>query len=67
MFGAKLGAIECLKKSHGLMMGKTVFPLFLSCFDRNFLILTSNNDIHKSLHEFEISQNLTRDYRVSCP
>ena len=26
-----------------------------------------NDDIHKSLDEFEIWPNLTTDYRVSCP
>ena len=29
---AELGALECLKNPHRLIMGKTVLPLFLSCF-----------------------------------
>ena len=60
---AELGALEC----HRLIMGKTVSPLFLSCFDRIVFILSGNDDIHKSSDEFEIRPDLTRDYRVSCP
>ena len=43
---AELGALERLKKSHSLIMRKTVLPLFLSCFDRIFFILTGHDDIH---------------------
>ena len=35
-------------------------------FYRIFFILTGNDDIHKSLNEFEIRPDLNRDYRVSC-
>ena len=30
-------------------------------------MLTGNDDIHKSLDEFEIQLDPTRDHRVSCP
>ena len=30
-------------------------------------MLAGNNDIHKSLDEFEIRPDLTADYRVNCP
>ena len=55
------------KNPHRLMMGKTVLLLFLSCFNRILFILEGNNDIHKSLDEFEIQPDLTPDHRVTCP
>ena len=36
-------------------------------FDRILFILAGNDDIHKSLHEFEIRPDPTTDNRVSCP
>ena len=30
-------------------------------------MLAGNNDIHKSLNEFEIQHDTTLDYRVTCP
>ena len=45
------------------IMGKTALPLFLGCFDRILFILVGNDDIHKSLDEFEIRPDLTTD----CP
>ena len=38
-----------------------------SCMACSFIILAGNDDIHKSLHEFEIQPGLTMDNRVSCP
>ena len=35
--------------------------------DGSLFILTSNDDIHKSLDEFEIQPDLTTDHRDSCP
>ena len=35
--------------------------------DGILFILTGNDDIHKSLDEFEIRQDPTTDHRVSCP
>ena len=49
-------------------------PRFLGCrhvfsavFDRILFILAGNDDIHKSLDEFEIRPDPTTDYGVSCP
>ena len=53
---AELCAIEHLKKSHRLINGKTVLPLFLRSF--------SYDDIHNILNEFEIWPDLTRDYTL---
>ena len=35
-------------------------------FDRILFILAGNNDIHKSLDEFEIRPDPTPDHRVTC-
>ena len=53
--------------THRLIMGKRASSRLLGCFDQIFLILAGNDDIYKSLHEFEIWSDLTTDYRVSCP
>ena len=36
-------------------------------FDRIHFILAGNNDIHKSLNEFEIWRDPTMDCGVGCP
>ena len=41
--------------------------VFSTVFDRIRFILAGNDDIHKSLHEFEIRLDPTTDNRVSCP
>ena len=48
---AELAALERQKKTHTcrLIMGKTVLPLFLGCFDWILFILAGNDDIYKSL------------------
>ena len=51
---AELAALERLKNSHRLIMGKTMSPLFLGFFDRILFILAGNDNIHESLNEFEI-------------
>ena len=45
--------------SHWVIMGKTVYPNFLSCF--------LSNHIHKSLNDLEFWPDPTADCRVSCP
>ena len=35
--------------------------------DRIHFILAGNDDIHKSLNEFEIRRDPTMDYGVGCP
>ena len=48
-------------------VGKTVSSHFLNVFDRIHFILAGNDDIHKSLNEFEIRRDQTMDYGVGCP
>ena len=40
--------------SHRVIMGKRASSRFLKCFYRIFFILAGNDDMHKSLDEFEI-------------
>ena len=47
--------------------GKGRHHVFSTVFDRILFILAGNNDIRKSLHEFEIRPDPTTDNRVSCP
>ena len=53
--------------SHRVIMGKRASSLFSAVFDRILFILAGNDDIHKSLHEFEIQPDPTTDNGVSCP
>ena len=39
----------------------------VTVFDRIHFILAGNDDIHKSLNEFEIQQDPTMDYGVGFP
>ena len=48
-------------------VGKTVPSHFLKNFERIHFILAGNNDIEKSLNEFEIRRDPTMDYGVGCP
>ena len=49
-------------------VGKTASSRFLSnVFDQIHFILAGNDDIHKSLNEFEIRRDPTVDYGVGCP
>ena len=64
----KLSALECLKTTPiDLYWGKTVSPFFLGCFCPIILILAGNEEINKSLEDFECWPNLTTHYGVSCP
>ena len=49
-----------------VIVGKTASSLS-SIFDRIHFILAGNDDIHKSLNEFEIRRDRTMDYGVGCP
>ena len=46
---------------------KMVLQLFSVVLDGILFILTGNDDIHKSLDEFEIQPDPTTDHRASCP
>ena len=48
-------------------VGKTASSRFLERSDRIHFILAGNDDIHKSLNEFEIRGDQIMDYGVGCP
>ena len=56
---------HCL--SFYFIMGKTTSSHFSVVFDRIIFILAGNEDMHKSLDEFEFRPDPTTDYGVSCP
>ena len=64
----ELSSLEHLKNTpHRLVIKKTVIPLFLGCFFYLILlILAGNEEIIKSLNEFETWPDLTTYYGVSC-
>ena len=43
-----------------------VITFFSNVFDRIHFILAGNDDIHKSLNEFEIRRDPIMDYGVGC-
>ena len=47
-------------------MGKQCHHIFSNVFDRILFVLAGNGDMHESLDEFEIWQDSTMDYGVSC-
>ena len=47
--------------------GKRCHHIFSNVFDRIHFILAGNDDIYKSLNEFEIRRDPTMDYGVGCP
>ena len=47
--------------------GKRRHHIFSNVFDRIYVILAGNDDIHKNLNELEIRRDPTMDYRVGCP
>ena len=50
-----------------LGFGADQIRTLVSIFDRILFILAGNEDIHKSLDEFEFRPDPTTDYGVSCP
>ena len=51
----------------GFQWEKRCYHIFSKVFDRIHFILAGNDDIHKSLNEFEIWQDPTMDCGVGCP
>ena len=58
----ELAALEGMKKSHRLIMGKTLSSHFLRYFDWILFIFAGNEDMHKSLNEFEIWSDATTGF-----
>ena len=59
----ELAALDRLEKSPYTYNGRKV----VTTFDLILFILACNEDIHKSLDEFEFPPDPTTDYRVNCP
>ena len=53
--------------TYRVTVGKRSHHVFSNVFDQIHFILAGNDDIHKSLNEFEIRRDLTMDYGVGCP
>ena len=65
---AELAALERLKKSQNNNNGgKRCCHLFSAVLDQILFVLAGNDGIHKSLDEFTIRPDRTKDHRVSCP
>ena len=47
--------------------GEGSHHVFSAVFDRIFFILAGNENMHKSLNEFEFRPDPTTDHRISCP
>ena len=56
---AELAALERLKNPHRLIMGKPCHHIFSAIFDRILFIFAGNEDMYKSLNEFEIRPDAT--------
>ena len=63
----ELSALERKNTPIDLKLGKRRCHFFAALFDWILFILAGNDNINKSLHEFEIQPDQTMDYRVSCP
>ena len=62
--GSKFGRIPTV--TDRVTVGKNDV-VFLNIFNRIHFILEGNDDIHKSLSEFEIRRDTTMDYGDGCP
>ena len=60
-------ALERVKKIPYAYIGKNCLDFFSAVYDSILMILTVNEDMHKSLDEFEFGQYLKTDCKVSCP
>ena len=58
----ELAALERLKKSHRLIMEKMTSSHFSAIFHLILFILPGNEDMHKSLVEFEIRPDPTTGF-----
>ena len=63
----ELGALERLKISHRLIMGKWCLHASLFIFDRIIIKVAVNQDRRKSSVKFDFGRNQTTHFRVTCP
>ena len=63
----ELAALDSLKKIPiGLLWEKRCLLFFSAVLGRILFTLEGNDNMHKSLDEFEIQSDLIKDHRVSC-
>ena len=58
----ELAALERLKKSNILIIEKMMSSYFSAIFHTTLFILAGNEDMHKSLYEFEIRPDPTTGF-----
>ena len=63
----ELAALERLKISRRLIMGKWCLHASLFIFDRIIIKVAGNQDKHKSSVEFDFGPNQTTYFGVTCP
>ena len=63
----ELAALESLKISHRLIMGKWCLHASSFIFVRIIIKVAGNQDRHKSMVEFEFGPNQTTHFGVACP
>ena len=63
----KLAALERLKISHRLIMGKWCLHAISFIFDRTIIKVAGNQDRHKSSDESDFGQDQTTHFGVTCP
>ena len=66
-FAMELAALERLKKSHWLIMGKCCLQASSFIFDRIIFKVSGNQDRHKSSARFDFGPNKTTQYGVTFP
>ena len=62
-----LAALERLKKSHRLIMGKCCLHASSFIFDRVIIKVAGNQDRHKSSDEFDFGPDQTTHFGVTRP
>ena len=60
-------ALERLKKSHRLIMGKCCLYASSFIFDRTVIKVVGNQDRYKSSDEFDFGPDQTTHFGVTCP
>ena len=63
----ELAALERLKSSHRLIMGKCCLHASYFIFDRIIIKVAGNQDRHKSSDEFDFGPDQTTPFGVTCP
>ena len=63
----ELAALEHLKISHRLIMGKCCLHASSFIFDRIIIKVAGNQDRHKSSDEFDFGPDQTTNFGVTCP